>query len=137
MATPSVHEALIYLMVVTSAADRDMADPELGRIGEVVKSWPVFTDFDAQHLILVAQDCQKLLQEKEGLDGVLQLAGRVIPERLHDTAYAAAVEVAAVDLEMRMEEVRVLDRLRAALTVSEPIAGAIEFAAKARHRMLT
>ena len=31
-----------------------------------------------------------------------------LPERLHDTAYAAAFEVAAVDLEMRMEEVRVL-----------------------------
>ena len=82
-------------------------------------------------------NCQKLLQESTGLDGVLELAGKVIPERLHDTAYAAAVEVAAVDLEMRMEEVRVLDRLRAALTVSEPIVEAIEYAAKARHRMLS
>ena len=36
-----------------------------------------------------------------------------MPERLHDTAYAAAFEVAAVDLEMRMEELRVLQLIRA------------------------
>jgi hypothetical protein len=137
MASPSVHEALVYLMVVTSAADRDMADPELGRIGAVVQTWPVFIDFDADDLIEVAQDCQELLQEEGGLESVLETASRVIPQRLHDTAYAAAVEVAAVDLEMRMEEVRLLDKLRAVLTISEPIAEAIEFAAKARHRMLT
>ena len=29
MAQPTAHEALIYLMVVTSAADRDMTDVEL------------------------------------------------------------------------------------------------------------
>jgi len=137
MASPSVHEALVYLMVVTSASDRDMTDSELARIGAVVQTWPVFIDFDAEQLIAIAQDCQKLLHEEGGLESVLETACRAIPQRLHDTAYAAAVEVAAVDLEMRMEEVRLLDKLRAALTVSEPIAEAIEFAAKARHRMLT
>ena len=34
------HEALIYLMVITSASDRDMTDVELARIGDVVRSWP-------------------------------------------------------------------------------------------------
>ena len=37
MAKPTAHEALIYLMVVTSASDRDMTDVELARIGEVVQ----------------------------------------------------------------------------------------------------
>ncbi len=134
---PSVHEALIYLMVVTSASDRDMTDVELARIGDVVQTWPVFTDFDAGRLIAAAQDCQKLLHEPAGLDGVLALAQRVIPPRLHDTAYAAAVEVAAVDLEMRLEEARVLDRLRDMLAVTDDVAEGIEYAAKARHRMLT
>ena len=109
-AEPHVHEALIYLMVVTSASDRDMSDPELGLIGEVVRSWPIFEDFDSDRLIEVAQDCQLLLHEKDGLEGVLARA-RLIPERLHDTAYAAAFEVTAVDLEMRMEEARILQRL--------------------------
>ncbi|MGD9915199.1 MAG: tellurite resistance TerB family protein [Rhizobiaceae bacterium] len=137
MPNPSVHEALIYLMVVTSASDRDMTDPELGRIGEVVQSWPVFADFDVHSLVATAQDCQRLLHEPAGLDGVLALAQAVIPPRLHDTAYAAAVEVAAVDLEMRIEEARVLDRLRAVLAVTDEVADGIDYSAKARHRMLT
>lgn len=112
MSAPTTHEAMIYLMVVTSAADRDMTDIELARIGDVIRTWPVFQDFDHERLIPVAQDCQKLLHEEKGLDGVFELARRAIPERLHDTAYALAMEVAAVDLEMRMEEVRVMQRLR-------------------------
>lgn len=137
MPLPTAHEALIYLMVITSASDRDMTDVELARIGEVVKSWPVFMDFDQKRLIGVAQDCQELLHEEPGLEGVLELARRAIPERLHDTAYAAAFEVASVDLEMRMEEVRVLQRLRHHLSVDALTVAAIERATKARHRTLT
>lgn len=137
MPAPTAQEALIYLMVITSAADRDMTDAELGRIGEVVRSWPVFEDFDDNGLVDVAQDCQKLLHEPEGLDGVLALAARIIPQRLHDTAYAAALEVAAVDLEMRLEEARMLQLLRRSLDLDGAIGTAIERAAKARHRTLT
>ncbi|GAA2841549.1 hypothetical protein EDC40_11868 [Aminobacter aminovorans] len=114
-----------------------MTDVELARIGEVVKSWPVFMDFDDKRLIAVAQDCQQLLHEEPGLEGVLELARRAIPERLHDTAYAAAFEVATVDLEMRMEEVRILQRLRHHLSVDALTIAAIERATKARHRTLT
>jgi tellurite resistance protein len=137
MSKPTAQEALIYLMVITSAADRDMTDLELARIGDVVRSWPVFADFDENRLIRVAQDCQKLLQEPAGLDGVLALSAETIPQRLHDTAYAAALEVATVDLEMRLEEVRVLQLLRRHLAIDAPTITAVERAAKARHRMLT
>jgi tellurite resistance protein len=136
MAKPTTHEALIHLMVITSASDRDMTDLELARIGQVVETWPVFQDFDLDRLVEVAQDCQKLLHRREGLEGVLDLARKAIPERLHDTAYAAAFEVAAVDLEMRFEEVRVLQQLRRYLSVDTLTVGAIERACKARHRML-
>ncbi len=88
-------------------------------------------------LISVAQACQMLLQEDEGLDGVLELARDAIPQRLHDTAYAAAVEVAAVDLEIRMEELRIIQKLRQLLGLDAATASAIERAAKARHRTLT
>jgi hypothetical protein len=43
------------------------------------------------------------LQEKDGLEGVLAQIAEALPERLRDTAYAAAFEVAAVDLDMRLE----------------------------------
>ena len=104
MPKPSTHEALIYLMVITSASDREMTDVELARIGVVTRSWPIFEDFNEDDLIPTAQTCQRLLQDKQGLDGVLALARSAIPTHLHDTAYAAAFEVATVDLEMRMEE---------------------------------
>jgi hypothetical protein len=137
MAQPTAHEALIYLMVVTSASDRDMTVVELARIGEVVRSWPIFLDFDHRRLVGVAQDCQRLLHEDAGLAGVLSLVRKTIPERLHDTAYAMAFEVATVDLEMRMEEVRVLQMLRQHLVVDAGTVSAIERATKARHRTLT
>ena len=137
MARPGAHEALIYLMVVTSASDRDMTDAELARIGEVVRTWPVFEDFRQNDLVRVAQDCQQLLHEDGGLDGVLKLARQAIPERLHDTAYAAAFEVAAVDHEMRMEELRMLQMLRQHLKIDQLTVAAIERGNEARTRSLT
>ena len=137
MPLPSTHEALIYLMVITSASDRDMTDVELARIGDVVRSWPVFEDFKQDRLIAIAQDCQKMLQEKDGLEGVLERVGEALPERLRDTAYAAAFEVAAVDLEMRLEEVRVLQLIRRQLDLDTLTAAAIARGAKARLRTLT
>ena len=137
MALPSVHEALIYLMIVTSASDRDMADIELGSIGEVVGTWPVFEDFDKSRLLDVAQDCQAILSAEDGLHQVLELAHKVIPSRLRDTAYAAVFEVAAADLEMRLEEARILQRVREHLEIDALSVAAIEMAAKARIRTLT
>jgi hypothetical protein len=131
------HEALIYLMVITSAVDREMTDIELARIGNVLKTWPVFQDFDEWRLIRVAQECQERLQAKDGLQSILAEVSSVLPKRLHDTAYAGAFEVAAVDLEMRMEEVRVLELIRDALAIEPDVVDAIERATKARHRTLT
>ncbi|MER9799262.1 tellurite resistance TerB family protein [Mesorhizobium sp. M0142] len=133
----SPHEAMIYLMVITSASDRDMTDVELARIGDVVRSWPVFEDFNQERLVEVAQACQKMLQEKDGLEGVLARVAEALPDRLRDTAYAAAFEVAAVDLEMRLEEVRVLQLVRRELDLDALTVAAIARAAKARLRMLT
>ncbi len=137
MKKPTAHEALIYLMVVTSASDRDMTDVELARIGDVVQTWPIFQDFNAEKLVKIAQDCQKILHQEGGLQKVISLAQGAIPLHLHETAYAAAFEVAAVDLEMRMEELRVLQLLRSELAVDPLTVAAIERANKARHRSLT
>ncbi|MER9656403.1 tellurite resistance TerB family protein [Mesorhizobium sp. M0152] len=137
MPLPTPHEALIYLMVITSASDRDMTDVELARIGDVIRSWPVFEDFNHERLVAVAQDCQKMLHEKGGLEGVLETVAEALPERLRDTAYAAAFEVASVDLEMRMEEVRVLQLIRRQLDLDTLTVAAIAQAAKARLRTLT
>lgn len=137
MTKPTAHEALIYLMVVTSAADREMNDVELAHIGDSVRTWPIFMDFDPDRLVEAARDCQKLLQEEGGLDKVFSMVLDAVPLHLHDTAYAAAVEVAVIDREMRLEERRILERLRTWLAVDAETARAIELSAKARHRTLT
>src|SRR5262249_44878562 len=131
------HEALVYLMVITSAVDREMTDAELARIGNVLKTWPIFQDFDEWKLIRVAQECQERLQARDGLQSIIAEGGRLLPQRLHETGYAAAFEVASVDLEMRMEEVRVLELIRDALAVEPEVIDAIERSTKARHRTLT
>ncbi|TJV40187.1 MAG: CBS domain-containing protein, partial [Mesorhizobium sp.] len=43
-------------MVITSASDRDMTNVELARIGDVVRSWPVFEDFDHDRLVGMITD---------------------------------------------------------------------------------
>jgi hypothetical protein len=130
-------KALIYIMIVVSASDRDMTDEELGRIGHIVDIWPVFEDFPKDRLVAVSRECQQILQEPDGLDRVFAVVRSELPHRLHDTAYALAFEVAAVDLEMRLEELRVLQLLRRNLELDRETIEAIERAAKARHRTLT
>ena len=130
-------KALIYIMIVVSASDRDMTDQELARIGNVVDTWPVFEDFPKERLVEVSRECQRLLQQPDGLDRVFAVVRSELPHRLHDTAYALAFEGAAVDLEMRLEELRILQLLRRNLEIDQATIEAIERAAKARHRTLT
>ncbi|MDZ5697153.1 MULTISPECIES: tellurite resistance TerB family protein [Phyllobacteriaceae] len=133
---PSTHEALIYLMVIMSAADRDMTDAELGSIGRVIQTLPVFRGFDENRIIEVARQCQQILQEDDGLERILGTIHDVVPARLHDTAYTLAVEVAAADLHVEPEEKRMLQIVRGRLQIEPLVAAAIERAARARHRSL-
>ena len=108
----SVQEALIYVMVIVSASDNAMTDKELATIGDMIKMLPVFGDYDGNRIIPAAQRCGDILQEENGLSLVLELVGDVLPPKLYDTAYALAVEVAAADLHVEQEELRILQMLR-------------------------
>lgn len=131
----SPQEALIYAMVSVSAADRKMTDRELRKIGDVVKTLPAFADFNLDNLVKVAEACSIVLQRDDGLDAVLGLIA-ALPPRLHDTAYAVAVEVAAADLYVEQEELRFLRLLRDRLNLDPLVSAAIERAARARYRSL-
>lgn len=133
---PTAHEALIYLMVVMSAADRDMTDAELARIGGAIRTLPVFKGFDENRTIEVAKQCQQILQDDDGLERILTAVRDVVPARMHDTAYTLAVEVAAADLHVEPEEKRMLQIVRGRLHLEPLVAAAIERAAKARNRTL-
>ncbi|MFZ1682470.1 MAG: tellurite resistance TerB family protein [Rhizobiaceae bacterium] len=134
MSQPTAQEVMIYLMVVVSASDNAMVDPELERIGSIIRSFPCFDGFDEDHVIPAAKACQKLLARDNGLNVVLTLAESTIPAHLRETAYALALEVAISDRAMRNEELRVLQLLRTRLRIDARIAEAVEIAARVRHR---
>ena len=132
----SVQEALIYVMVIVSASDNQMTDNELATIGDMIKMLPVFNGYDGNRIIAAAQRCGDILQEDNGLQLVLELVGDVIPAKLYDTAYALAVEVAAADLHVEKEELRILQLLRDRFKLDKLTVAAIERGAIARHRTI-
>ena len=127
------HTALIYTMVLTSASDRDMTDAELQTMGEIVKFLPVFSDYDLSGMTQAANDCAELLSSEDGLDEALDQIAEALPEKLCETAYALACEVAAADGVVSQEEMRLLEMMRYRFEVGRLPAAAIERATRARH----
>lgn len=132
----SHHTALIYTMVLVSAADGEMTDAELATIGKIVRTLPVFADYDPEQLPKTAADCAEILAADQGLETVLKLIAQSLPEKLRETAYALACDVAAADLVADQEELRLLMLLRHELGVDRLSAAAIERGARARHARL-
>jgi tellurite resistance protein len=130
------HTALIYVMVLVSASDGDMTDAELGEIGNIVTHLPVFRDFDIERLSSIAGSCTDLLQDDAGLDTALSLVFEGLPEKLRETAYAVACDIAVADGEIKQEELRLLELVRHRLRVDRLSAAAIERGARARHAVL-
>jgi tellurite resistance protein len=129
------HEALIYVMVTVSASDRKMTDKELMKIGDIVRQVPIFADFDQERLVHVAEECGHRLQGDDGLDQILEIVAETLPERLYETAYALAIEVAAADLHVEQEELRFLQILRDHLDLDKLAVAAIERSARVRYRL--
>jgi tellurite resistance protein len=129
--------ALIYTMVLLSAADGDMTDAELTKIGEIVRYLPVFQGLDARDLTKIADECSRMLGDEDGLDKLIDWVGGKLTPALRETAYALAVEVAAANGHVSLEVLRVLEMLRDRFELDRLMAGAIEFGARARHRVVS
>ncbi len=132
---PSAQETLIYVMVTMSAVDRIISDQELSKIGSIVSQLPVFASFDKEALVKTAEACGNLLGEDDSLNQILDLIAESLPHKLYETAYALAVEVAAVDRIVRNEEIRFLELLRDRLGLDKLTIAAIERGARARHQV--
>ncbi len=128
--------ALIYTMVLMSAADGDMTDAELGRIGDSVRTLPAFAGYDDQQLASEAEACAEELGGADGLERVLDLITSALPARLGETAYALACDIAAADENVAQEEARLLELLRHRLDLDRLTAAAIERGARARYQAL-
>ena len=126
------HAALIYTMVMVSAADRDMTDAELRKIGEIISGLPVFRDYNRDLLPATSAACAECLDADDGLEAALDQIEAALPAKLRETAYALACDVAAADGRVHREELRMLELLRDRLGIDRLVAVAIERAARAR-----
>ena len=128
------HRALIYTMVIVSAAESDMPEAELRIIGDIVGDLPVFRDFDQRELPSVLNDCTELISRENGLEEILKVIKAALPAKLRETAYAIACDLVATDGAATQEELRVLELLRHRLDIERLTAAAIERGARARFQ---
>ena len=135
MKTINPHAALVYVMVVVSAADGAMHERELQAIAEFTASLPAFRGFDPERLRDTVADCSSILQENEGLEAVLGLVGEALSEPLKETAYWLALEMALSDHKVALEEIRVIDAIRRGLGIDRLVAAALERGARARYQI--
>ncbi len=136
VANLTAQEAIIYLMVMTSAADGTISEVELRTIGRVVRSFPLFDSTDEQQLVQTAEACGKLMSSEDGMHKVLTAAGSALPAHLAETAYAGVIDVVTADENIDVTEIRILELIRNTLKVPDDGAAAIEHAARARHMTL-
>jgi tellurite resistance protein len=130
----TAQDALIHLMIVAASSDAAMTEQELERVASIVGEAPVFAGFDISTLSRIANQAVDTINGPTGIDGLLDAALAALPKRLEDTAYALCVEVAAVDLQLEQEELRLLEMIRDRLSLDRLTTAAIEVGARARYR---
>ena len=132
-ASMSPPDALIAVMIAVSASDEQMRTTELVAIHRIVHHLPVFADYDNDRIRLIAQTVFDLFEEEDGLAALFGLIRDALPERLYETAYALACDVAAADGTLREVELRMLEEVREELAIDRLHAAAIEWGARVRH----
>ncbi len=132
-ASMSPPDALIAVMIAVSAADEQMRTTELVAIQRIVHHLPVFAEYDNDRIRLIAQTVFDLFEEEDGLAALFGLIRDALPERLNETAYALACDVAAADGTLREVELRMLEEVREELAIDRLHAAAIEWGARVRH----
>lgn len=132
----TAQDALVAIMMMVSVSDETIRTSELIAIERQVNHLPVFASYDAEQLKDVAQTIYKLVQEEDGLDTLFAMVRDALPERLWETAYALACDVAAASGALDQTELRLLEEIREELNIDRLHAAAIERGARARHLTL-
>lgn len=132
----TAQDALIALMVTVSVSDETIRTAELVAIERQVNHLPIFANYDMDLVKTVAQTVYKLMEEEDGLDTLFAMVREALPQRLYETAYALACDVAAADVRLGQSELRLLEEVREELDIDRLHAAAIERGARARHMVL-
>jgi len=129
-------DALVAIMIAVSASDENIRTSELVTIQEIVNHLPVFAGYDVDRISLVASTVFDLFEEEDGLDALFGLVRVALSERLFETAYAMACDVAATDGKLMETELRLLEEIRYELNIDRLHGAAIERGARARYMTL-
>jgi len=129
----SPQDCLVAIMVAVSASDETIRTAELVKIEGAVNMLPVFAEYDIDRTRRVSQTVFDLFEQEDGLDALFGLIRDNLPERLNETAYALACDVAAADGSLAETELRLLEEIRYELNIDRLHAAAIERGARARH----
>lgn len=129
----STQDCLIAIMIAVSASDENIRTSELVKIQAAVNHLPVFADYDIDRMQRMSQIVFDLFEQEDGLDALFGLVRDNLPERLFETAYALACDVAAADGRLAEPELRLLEEIRYELNIDRLHAAAIERGARARH----
>ncbi|MBV1896648.1 MAG: tellurite resistance TerB family protein [Rhodobacteraceae bacterium] len=126
-------DCLVAMMIAVSASDENIRTAELVKIQSAVNNLPIFADYDIDRMNVVSQIVFDLFEQEDGLDALFGMIRDDLPERLFETAYALACDVAAADGALAETELRLLEEMRYELSIDRLHAAAIERGARARH----
>lgn len=129
----SPQDCLVAVMIAISASDENIRTVELVKIQSAVNMLPVFAEYDIDRINRMSQLVFELFGQEDGLDALFGLIRDNLPQRLFETAYALACDVAAADGTLAESELRLLEEMRYELNIDRLHAAAIERGARARH----
>ncbi|AZL58711.1 2-dehydro-3-deoxyphosphooctonate aldolase [Tabrizicola piscis] len=129
----SPQDALVAVMIASSASDQDVRTAELVAITRMVNHMPIFATYDPDRIRRVSRTVFDLFEEEDGLDALFGLIREALPERLFETAYALACDVVTADGRHSQVELRMLEEVREELKIDRLHAAAIEWGARVRH----
>lgn len=129
----SPQDSLVAIMIAISASDETIRTSELVTIERILNHLPIFAEYDLERLKQVSDFIFDLFTREDGLDVLFQRVRETLPERLFETAYALACDVAAADGTLLEAELRLLEEMRYELNIDRLHAAAIERGARARH----
>lgn len=132
MSLTDPRDALVLTMVLASAADGDMTDAEMTRIGMQLQYLPAFAEWGEARFEDVIDECLRFFDRPDGLNAALEHIKSVLPHHLRETAYAVACDMVAADGKASQEELRVLELMRHVLDIGRLQASAIEYGTRAR-----
>lgn len=122
--------ALVYAMVCAAGSDREIAQEEIGIIGDLVDHLPIFHGIERRQVRDLAMRCSAQLAGPGGVDAAYGQIRAALAGRLREAAYALSCDVIAVCRPQQDEQA--LERIRAQLEVDPATARPIERAARMR-----